>query len=48
MKARKLVFAMVTMMALGTFTACTNESTTSEDELYEQSIDGNEIKDEDM
>ncbi len=47
MKARKLVFAMVTIMAMGLFVSCENSSTAEEDQLYEQGIDTKEVKNED-
>lgn len=46
MKAKKFLFALGLMLAVGTFTACTNDST-SEDELYEHGIDKKEIENED-
>ena len=48
MKAPRLILAMVALMAIGTFVSCEDNSITEEDQLYEQSIDGNEIQDEDM
>tara|TARA_R110000868_G_C10907404_1_gene764720 strand:+ start:297 stop:443 length:147 start_codon:yes stop_codon:yes gene_type:complete len=47
MKARKLVFAVVTIMAIGLFASCETSSTAEEDQLYEQSIDTKEVKNED-
>ncbi len=47
MKARKLVFAMVTIMAIGLFASCETSSTAEEDQLYEQSLEKEEVKPED-
>ncbi|WP_282053366.1 hypothetical protein [Maribacter luteus] len=47
MKAKKLIFAMAATMAIGSFVSCEETSTAEEDNLYEQSIDKAEVKNED-
>ncbi|WP_165776522.1 hypothetical protein [Maribacter sp. 4G9] len=48
MKAKKLFLAMAIVFGLGVFASCENTSTAEEDQLYEQSIDKDEIKEEDV
>lgn len=47
MKAKKYVLAMAIVFGLGMFASCSTDSTAQEDELYELSIDKDEIKNED-
>ncbi len=47
MKASKMICALSLILAAGVFTGCTNEETAEEDRLYEQGIDGSEIKNQD-
>ncbi len=47
MKTRKMIIAFAMVLATGAFTACTNDGTAEEDQLYEQGIDKTEIKEED-
>ena len=47
MKAKKSVFAMAALMAIGSFVSCEETSITEEDSLYEQGINGSEIKNQD-
>ena len=47
MKAKKYVLAMAIVFGLGMFASCETSSTVEEDELYELSIEKEEIKNED-
>jgi hypothetical protein len=48
MKAKKFLLAMAIVFGLGVFTSCEKTSTAEQDELYELSIDKDEIKEEDV
>ena len=47
MKAPRLILAMVALMAVSSFVSCEETSITEEDSLYEQGINGSEIKNQD-
>jgi hypothetical protein len=48
MKAKKFLLAMAIVFGLGVFTSCEKTSTAEQDELYEQSIDRDEITEDDV
>lgn len=48
MKTKKWLVALAIVAVNGLFISCEKESTTEEDSLYEQSIEKDEITDEDV
>ncbi len=47
MKVKRLLVAMAILFGLGVFTSCEKTSTAQEDELYELSLEKDEITEED-
>lgn len=47
MKAKRFFVAMAIVFGLGVFASCEKTSTADQDELYEQSLDKDEAKEED-
>jgi len=48
MKAKKYLLAMAIVFGLGVFASCENTSTAEQDELYELSIEKDEITEDDV
>ncbi|GMN06307.1 hypothetical protein MTsPCn5_16960 [Croceitalea sp. MTPC5] len=48
MKAQKLIFAVAVLFTIGLSTSCTKSDIAEQDELYEQSIERDEITEDDV
>ena len=48
MKTAKTIFAVAVLFIVGLSTSCTKDSASDDNTIYEQAIDGNEIKEQDM